>query len=230
MHTQQRGRRGLFVEQNYTYFLYLMAASSRGKYPPKFNGMVFNTGGDFRSWGAQHWFANLSCYYEALFATNRFELMDPMFDMYSGHAARLQRGRAAAVGQPGHVHPRDRLTSTAWRNCRTISPPKCARSTCCRSRGSSARRDFMELAQTKLPHSSRWNWIESGSWVNGRWVIKERGFGPYGAVTHILGSNGQDRLLVSGGATNSRTIANGSRSALTPCCAARWSSTATSPT
>ena len=29
------------VQQNYHYFLYLMAASSRGKFPPKFNGMLF---------------------------------------------------------------------------------------------------------------------------------------------------------------------------------------------
>jgi hypothetical protein len=55
-----------FVAANYNYFLYLMASSSRGKLPPKFNGMLWNTGGDLRTWGAQHWFANLSCYYELL--------------------------------------------------------------------------------------------------------------------------------------------------------------------
>jgi hypothetical protein len=61
-----------------------MAATSRGKFPPKFNGMLWNTGGDLRTWGAQHWFANLSCYYEAIFATNRLELLDPVFNMYTG--------------------------------------------------------------------------------------------------------------------------------------------------
>src|SRR4030095_16765489 len=70
-----------YVEQNYNYFLYLMGASSRGKLPPKFNGMIWNTGGDLRTWGTQHWFANLSCYYEALYATNRLELLDPVFHM-----------------------------------------------------------------------------------------------------------------------------------------------------
>jgi len=54
---------------------------------------------------------------------------------------------------------------------------------------------FREFAMTKLPHSSRWNWIESGSWVNGRWVIKERGYGPYGAVTHIFGSTAKIAYL-----------------------------------
>ena len=37
-----------------------------------------------RPWGTQHWFANLSCYYEALFAANRLDLLDPVFSMYSG--------------------------------------------------------------------------------------------------------------------------------------------------
>ena len=66
------------VERHYHYFLYLMASTSRGKFPPKFNGMLWNTGGDLRTWGAQHWFANLSCYYEALPAANRWDLMQPM--------------------------------------------------------------------------------------------------------------------------------------------------------
>ena len=72
------------VARHYHYFLYLMAATSRGKFPPKFNGMLWNTGGDLRTWGAQHWYANTSCYYEAIFASNRMELLDPLFDMYSG--------------------------------------------------------------------------------------------------------------------------------------------------
>src|SRR5205814_3095348 len=38
-----------FVEANYTYFLYLMAASSRrGAYPPRFGGMLWYTNGDMR--------------------------------------------------------------------------------------------------------------------------------------------------------------------------------------
>lgn len=176
-----------YVEQNYTYFLYLMGASSRGKYPPKFNGMVFNTGGDFRSWGSQHWFANLSCYYEALFATNRFELMEPMFDMYSNMLPACSTAARQQWGSEGMYIPEtvyfdglEKLPDDIAAEMRALyllQKPWEQRS---------AR--FMELAQTKLPHSSRWNWIESGSWVNGRWVIKERGFGPYGAVTHILGS------------------------------------------
>ena len=177
-----------YVEQNYTYFLYLMASASRGKYPPKFNGMIFNTGGDFRSWGAQHWFANLSCYYEALFATNRFELMDPMFDMYFGMlpscsvAARQEWGsQGMYIPETTYFDGLEKLPDDIAAEMPllyTLQKPWEQRST-----------HFMEFAQTKLPHNSRWNWIESGSWVDGRYVIKERGFGPYGAVSHILGSN-----------------------------------------
>jgi hypothetical protein len=176
-----------FIEQNYTYFLYLMAATSRGKYPPKFNGMIFNTGGDFRSWGAQHWYANLSCYYDAMFATNRFELMDPMFDMYTGMllsctvAAKQQWGSEGMyIPETSYFDGLEKMPddlADEMRGLYLLQTPWEKRS---------AR--FMEAAQTKLPHNSRWNWIESGQWVSGQWVIKERGFGPYGAVTHIMGS------------------------------------------
>ena len=37
-----------FVEQNYTYFLYLMGSTSRGSFMPRFGGMLFYTNGDMR--------------------------------------------------------------------------------------------------------------------------------------------------------------------------------------
>jgi hypothetical protein len=54
---------------------------------------------------------------------------------------------------------------------------------------------FMEFAQTRLPHSSRWNWFGGGSWVAGRWVPTERGFGPFGPVTHIMGTTAKVAYL-----------------------------------
>ncbi|MHC4214644.1 MAG: glycosyl hydrolase family 95 catalytic domain-containing protein, partial [Planctomycetota bacterium] len=72
------------VEQHYTYFLYIMGSSSRGKYPPRYGAMIWSTEGDYRHWGSQHWWFNLRAYYRGLPATNRLELMDPMFSMYSG--------------------------------------------------------------------------------------------------------------------------------------------------
>jgi len=174
-----------FIGQNYTYFLYLMAASSRGKFPPKFNGMLWNTGGDLRTWGAQHWFANLSCYYEALPAANRLELMDPAFEMYwnmhqaCATAARQQWGsRGIFIPETVYFDGLEELPediAAEMRELYLMRKPWETRS-----------QRFRSYAETKHPHSSRWNWIERGSWVDGRWVTQERGAGPFGNVTHIL--------------------------------------------
>lgn len=56
-----------FIEKNYNYFMYVMASSSRGNFPPKFNGMIWTTGGDARKWGNNYWGANQSCMYNGLF-------------------------------------------------------------------------------------------------------------------------------------------------------------------
>ncbi|HEV8145814.1 MAG TPA: hypothetical protein VGP79_05520 [Bryobacteraceae bacterium] len=183
-----------FVEQHYNYFLYVMAASSRGKFPPKFNGMLWNTGGDLRTWGGQHWFANLSCYYETLPAANRLELMDPMFDMYSGMfdacatAARQQWGsQGIYIPETVFFDGLEKLPddiAAEMQDLYLLRKPWEQRSV-----------HFIEYAQTKHPHSSRWNWIQSGSWVNGRWVTTERGAGPYGAVNHIFGTTAKVAYL-----------------------------------
>ena len=182
------------AEQAYHYFLYLMAASSRGKFATKFNGMLWNTGGDLRTWGGQHWFANLSCYYEALPASNRLELMDPMFDMYSGMfeacstAARQQWGsQGMYIPETCYFDGLDKLPddiAAEMRELYLLKKPWEQRS---------AR--FMEYAKTKHPHSSRWNWIVNERYVEGRREITERGSGPYGAVTHILASTAKIAYL-----------------------------------
>jgi len=164
------------IEANYHYFLYVMGASSRGKYPPKFNGMLWNTGGDLRTWGAQHWFANTSCYYEALFTANRLDLLNPFFDMYSGMldacsvAARQQWG-AQGMYIPETVYfdgleklPDD--VASEMRGLYLMRKPWAERS-----------ERFRSYAETKHPHSSRWNWIADGKWVKGRWSLRNVGPG-----------------------------------------------------
>lgn len=182
------------VAAHYHYYLYLMAATSRGKFPPKFNGMLWNTAGDLRTWGAQHWFANLSCYYEALLASNRLELLDPMFAMYSGMADAAALAARQQWGSEGIFIP-----ETVWfdglaplpddiaaemRDLYLVRKPWEARS---------AR--FMAFAATRHPHSSRWNWWGGGSHTDGRWVPTERGNGPFGNVTHILGTTAKVAYL-----------------------------------
>ena len=175
------------VARHYHYYLYLMAATSRGKFPPKFNGMLWNTAGDLRTWGAQHWYANTSCYYEALFACNRIELLDPLFAMYSGMfdaaatAARQQWGsQGIYIPETSYFNGLEKLPDgigAEMQELYLLRKPWDQRSEA-----------FKQFALTKHPHSSRWNWIQAGEWKNGRWVITERGFGPYGAVNHIFGS------------------------------------------
>jgi hypothetical protein len=175
------------VEENYHYFLYLMGATSRGAFPPKFNGMLWNTAGDLRTWGAQHWFANLSCYYEAIPATNRLELLDPVYSMYFGMhdasatAARQQWGsQGIFIAETSYFNGLAQLPeeiAAEMRELYLMRKPWEERST-----------RFREFAETGHPHSSRWNWVQSSGWVDGRWTLKERGSGPYGNVSHIMGT------------------------------------------
>lgn len=183
-----------YVEQHYNYFLYLMGASSRGKFPPKFNGMIWNTGGDLRTWGGQHWFANLSCYYEALYATNRLELLDPVLTMYFGMYDASAVAARQQWGSQGIFIP-----ETSFFNGLAKLPEEIAQEMrelyLLRKPWEERSARFREFASTKHPHSSRWNWNERGNWVEGRWVITERGAGPYGPVSHILGTTAKVAYL-----------------------------------
>lgn len=183
-----------YVAQNYHYYLYLMASTSRGTFPPKFNGMIWNTAGDLRTWGAQHWFANLSCYYEALFAANRLDLLDPVFSMYSGMFDAAATAARQQWGSEGIFIP-----ETVWFDGLATLPDDIAAEMrdlyLLRRPWEQRSPRFMEFAQTKLPHSSRWNWFGGGSWIAGKWVPTERGFGPYGPVTHILGTTAKVAYL-----------------------------------
>jgi hypothetical protein len=182
------------VALNYHYFLYLMASTSRGAFPPKFNGMLWNTAGDLRTWGAQHWFANLSCYYEALFATNRLELLDPMFAMYSGMYDASAVAARQEWGSQGIY-----IAETTWYDGLATLPDDIAAEMrdlyLLRKPWDQRSARFMAYASTKMPHSSRWNFFGGGSWAEGTWVPTERGAGPYGPVTHILGTTAKVAYL-----------------------------------
>ncbi len=173
------------IERNYTYYLYVMASSSRGKFPAKFNGMIWITGGDKRSWGGHYWGANQECMYNALLATNRVELLDPVFEMYSGMyhscsiAARQQWGSQGiyipeTVAFDGLAQLPDDIAAE-MRELYLLKKPWDQRS---------AR--FLAVARTGQPYSSRWNWMGGGKYVDGLWQPTERGGGPYGPVTHIF--------------------------------------------
>jgi hypothetical protein len=174
-----------FIEKNYTYYLYVMASSSRGKYPVKFNGMLWTTGGDARKWGNLYWGANQSCLYNALFQTNHPELLEPMFNMYtSGYdtlalAARQQWGSEGifipeTIAFDG-LAPLPEDVAAEMRDLYLLKKPWTERSP-----------EFVKYAYTKMPFLSRWNWKKDEGWKDGVWNTSDKGGGAFGHVTHIF--------------------------------------------
>lgn len=175
------------VELNYTYYLYVMGASSRGECIPRFGGMLWLTNGDMRQWGVEHWWHNAGCDYNALPAANRPELLHPFVSMYSGiyescaRAARQQWGSQGifipeVVWFDGLENLPDNIAAE-MRDLYLINKPWEQRS-----------ESFRYFAVPKTPHNSRWNWKDKGKWIDGQFVWHDRGFGPFGPVTHILSS------------------------------------------
>lgn len=85
------------VSQGYVMQRYMMACSSRGAFPVKFNGGLFTVGHempegkgsknedhgpDYRAWGNSYWNQNNRLLYWPLIASGDFDLLKPWFDMY----------------------------------------------------------------------------------------------------------------------------------------------------
>jgi hypothetical protein len=185
-----------FVEQNYTYFLYVMASSSRGgDYPARFGGMLWYSNGDMRTWGSKYWWANQSCYYNGLAPANRFELLEPTFSMYSrmydacATAARQQWGSQGIwIPETTHFSGPDVLPddiAAEMQDLYLLRKPWARRS-----------ERFQRYAETVQSLDSRWNWIAPrGRWENGRWVHEEKEAPPFGHVTHIFGTTAKVAYL-----------------------------------
>ena len=96
------------VSQGYAMQRYMIAASSRGAFPVKFNGGLFTVGHDvegkknsddknhrpdYRAWGNSYWNQNNRLLYWPLVTTGDFDLLAPWFDMYL-NALPLAKDRA----------------------------------------------------------------------------------------------------------------------------------------
>jgi hypothetical protein len=174
-----------YIEQNYTYYLYLMASSSRGTYPPRFGGMLWYATGDQHAWGSQFWWYNQSCLYEPMFPTNRFELMDPMFSMYSSNYDSYALAARQQWGSKGIWLP-----ETSWFDGMEELPEDIAQEMrdlyLVRKPWEERSDRFRYYCETKLKHNSRWNWAGVGNWDQGHWTFADKGTGAFGHVTHIL--------------------------------------------
>ena len=186
-----------FVESHYTYFLYLMGSTSRGDYPPHFNGMLWRTTGDMSRWGSQYWSANTLAYYSNLMPANRLGLIDPLFAMYFNMkdacalAARQQWG-AQGIWIPeicwfNGPEPLPENMAQEFQDLFLVRKPYEQRS-----------QEFQWYAETKNRHASRWNFQADGSWDHGHFVVPTKASvqpdrfgspeinGIFGHCTHIL--------------------------------------------
>jgi len=170
------------VEKDYTYYLYVMGCSSRGKYPPKFNGMLWCTGGDIRMWGSQYWWWNEQTLYRTLLAANHLELMNPMFDMYSGMYSAAKLAARQQWGSKGIFIPEtvafnglERLPEDIAQELRDFLLEK----------KSSAELSlaFKEYMKYRHHFSSRWNFLHALA------------CGPYSFVVHIFSSGAKIAYL-----------------------------------
>ena len=186
-----------FVEANYTYFLYLMGASSRGGFPPRFGGMLWRTTGDLSRWGSQYWWANTSAYYSGLLPANRLELLDPLFSMYTGMAdacalaARQQWGSQGLwIPETTFFNGPEKLPediAAELQNLMLVRKPFSERTS-----------KFLWYAEVKNRHNSRWNFLADGHWEHGHFVVPTKGGSRssndggekseiFGHTTHMLG-------------------------------------------
>ena len=175
-----------FVEENYDYFLYIMGASSRGNFPPRFGGMLWFTNGDLSRWGSQYWWANTSAYYSNIMPSNRIDLIDPMFKLYSGMydaaalAARQQWGSQGIwIPETAFFNGPEKLPddiAKEFQDLMLVRKPYDQRSP-----------RFDWYVQNKSRHNSRWNFRNDGTWEEGHYVFKSKGSGIFGSTTHILG-------------------------------------------
>jgi Domain of unknown function (DUF5703) len=197
VHMHDPARQADFVEANYTYFLYLMGASSRGNYPPRFGGMLWRTTGDQSRWGSQYWWANTSAYYANLMPANRLDLMNPMFSMYSAMidscavAARQQWGSQGIwIPEITFFNGLEKLPddiAAELQDLMLVRKPYSQRSP-----------KFQWFIETKNRHHARWNFLADGHWDHGHFVVPTKGGARrsgeggqpsdiFGHCTHIFG-------------------------------------------
>ncbi|HVU32726.1 MAG TPA: DUF5703 domain-containing protein [Opitutaceae bacterium] len=163
-----------FVAENYDYFLYLMGASSRGKYPPRFGGMLWRTTGDLSRWGSQYWWANTSAYYRNLMPANRLDLMDPLFHFYTSILPSCALAARQQWGSEGIWIPEivffdglERLPddiAAELRDLMLVRKPYAQRS---------AR--FQWFIERRNRHHARWNFQADGHWDEGHLVVPTKG-------------------------------------------------------
>lgn len=174
------------VGMYHIWFYYLMACTSRGEYMPRFGGLLFYSGGDFRYWGAQFWWHNQACYYSPLVQEGCFELADAFYKHISHGFGQYEKAARQQWGTEGIFIP-----ETCWfsgpcdipddliqefQELFTLQKPWEERS-----------QAYREFAANRNLYESRWNGELSYNRQNS-------GYGPYGYVSHIFSSTAKIAL------------------------------------
>ncbi|MEE2834177.1 MAG: DUF5703 domain-containing protein [Candidatus Latescibacterota bacterium] len=85
--------------------LYHLASTSRGALPPKWNGSLFATEGDTRTWGSQFWVWTTEMLYFPLLAADAVELTDSYFNMYVRQLPAAEIAASQRWGSRGAYFP-----------------------------------------------------------------------------------------------------------------------------
>lgn len=116
------------VSQGYNWQRFLLACSSRGRFPAKFNGAIFNVDGsrallgtgestpevydaDYRMWGGGFWFQNTRLLYWPMLMAGDVDLMAAFFRLYRDTLPVAEARTRAYYGHGGAFFPE---TMTFW--------------------------------------------------------------------------------------------------------------------
>lgn len=172
--------RGEQITEDINYFFYIMAVTSRGKYMPRYGGLLFSTGGDFKMWGSQYWWHNSSCYYAALISAGFTELADAFVSHMESWRDACEKAAVQQWGTKGLWIP-----ETTWFNGPEEIPANLQEEFIalytCRKKWEERSEEFRKFAEGRNSFDTRYSYISHRS--DG---YAERGFGVFGYVSHIF--------------------------------------------
>jgi hypothetical protein len=167
-----------YLSHLYYLNLYLMASSSRGRFPTKFNNSLWLAEQDRRPWGAQYWLWNEEALYEPLLAANQVAPTDSFYRMYFDQLSLAKIAAQQRWGVGGAFFP-----ETVSYDGPLELPEPIAREF----------RDIFLARSTadKLSPEARKYAYDSQLWAVNRSYAKYLLAGRYSFITHILSSGSE---------------------------------------
>jgi len=105
-------KQGDVLTRGYILQRFVNACGGRGNYPIKFNGSIFTVDyegtegfGDYRRWGTGYWWQNTRLPVLSMLASGDFEMMHPLFNMYSAQLPLAKYRTNMAFNHKGAYFP-----------------------------------------------------------------------------------------------------------------------------